>query len=57
MSIPFYLLASKGINIGHFNIQGIFGDELSKFSEFKVLLTSPANNNLHIFGLSETKFK
>ena len=45
-------LANKGINIGHLNIQGICGDKLSKFSELKVLLTSPANSNLHIFGLS-----
>lgn len=54
---PLLNLASKGINIGHLNIQGICGDKLSKFSELKVLLTSPENNNLHIFGLSETKLK
>ena len=50
-------IANKGINIGHLNIQGICGDKLSKFSELKVLLTSPANSNLHIFGLSETNLK
>ncbi|MCG7879242.1 MAG: endonuclease/exonuclease/phosphatase family protein, partial [Candidatus Thiodiazotropha endolucinida] len=50
-------LSSKGINIGHLNIQGICGENLTKFSELKVLLTLPENNNLHIFGLSETKLK
>ena len=50
-------LNNKGINIGHLNIQGICGENLSKFSELQVLLTSPGNNNLHIFGLSETKLK
>ena len=50
-------LSSRGINIGHLNIQGICGEKLSKFSELKVLLTLPENDNLHIFGLSETKLK
>lgn len=50
-------LSSKGINIGHLNIQGICGENLSKFSELKILLTAPENDDLHIFGLSETKLK
>ena len=50
-------LRSKGINIGHLNVQGICGENLSKFSELKILLTAPKNNGLHIFGLSETKLK
>ena len=49
-------MSSRGLNIGHLNIQGICG-ELNKFSELKVLLTLPENNNLHILGLSETKLK
>ena len=52
-----FKLSSKGINIGHLNIQGICGEKLGTFSELKVLLTLPENNNLHIFGLSETKLK
>ena len=50
-------LSSRGINIGHLNIQGICGEKLGKFSELKVLLTLPENNNLHILGLNETKLK
>ena len=50
-------LNSRGMNIGHLNIQGICGEKLGKFSELKVLLTLPENNNLHILGLSETKLK
>ena len=50
-------LSSRGLNIGHLNIQGICGENLNKFSELKVLLTLPENNNLHILGLSETKLK
>ena len=30
---------------------------MCKFSEIKAILTSPENNSLHIFGLSETKLK
>ena len=52
-----FKLSSRGINIGHLNIQGICGEKLGKFSELKVLLTLPENNNLHILGLSETKLK
>ena len=33
-------LSSRGINIGHLNIQGICGEKLGKFSELKVLLTT-----------------
>ena len=50
-------LSSRGLNIGHLNIQGICGENLNKFSEPKVLLTLLENNNLHILGLSETKLK
>ena len=50
-------LNSRGMNIGHLNIQGICGEKLGKFSELKVLLTLPENNNLHILGLSETMLK
>ena len=50
-------LNSRGMNIGHLNNQGICGEKLGKFSELKVLLTLPENNNLHILGLSETKLK
>ena len=50
-------LSGKGINIGHLNVQGICGENLSKFSELKILLTAPENNGLHILGLSETKLK
>ena len=48
---------SKGLNFGHLNIQGICGKNMCKFSEIKAMLTSPANNSLHIFGISETKLK
>ena len=50
-------MGSKGINIGHLNIQGICGENISKFSELKLLLTVRENFNLHILGLSETKLK
>ena len=50
-------LNSKGINIGHLNVQGIFGDKMSKFSEITSLLTAPVNSGLHIFGMSQTKLK
>ena len=32
-------LNSRGMNIGHLNIQGICGEKLGKFSELKVVLT------------------
>ena len=50
-------MSSKGINIGHLNVQAICGENLRKLSELKLLLTAPENNDLHIFGLSETKLK
>ena len=34
-------LNSKGINIGHLNVQGIFGDKMSKFSEISAILATP----------------
>ena len=43
--------------MGHLNIQGICGEKLCKFSELQVLLSSPKNNNVHVFGISETKLK
>ena len=52
-----YDLSSKGINIGHLNVQGICGDRMSKFSEITSKLTSPVNKTLHIFEMSETKLK
>ena len=48
-------LDSKGINIGDLNIQGFCGENMSKFSELKLLLTARENCNLHILGLSEIK--
>ena len=55
---PFSLsLNRKGYNIGHINIQGLCEDNLSKFSEISLMLTSKENDTLHIFGMSETKLK
>ena len=48
-------LNSKGINIGHLNVQGICGDKMSKFSEITSLLTAPVNSGLHIFGMSQSE--
>ena len=48
-------LPNKGLNFGHWNIQGICGKDMCKFSEVKTILT--VNKNLHILGLSETKLK
>ena len=50
-------MSSRGLNIGHLNIQGICGENLNKFLELKVLLTLLENNHLHILGLSVTKLK
>ncbi len=50
-------LPCKGFNIGYLNIQGICGTNLSKFEELKCMLTSDKNNQLHVFGISETKLK
>ena len=55
---PFSInLKNKGYNIGHLNIQGICGNNLCKFSELSLMLTSKDYENLHIFGMSETKLK
>ena len=55
---PFSInLQNKGYNIGHLNIQGICGNNLCKFSELSIMLSSKDYENLHIFGLSETKLK
>ncbi|MEW8547727.1 MAG: endonuclease/exonuclease/phosphatase family protein, partial [Candidatus Thiodiazotropha sp.] len=48
-------LPNKGLNFGHWNIQGICGKDMSKFSEIKAILT--VSKNIHILGLSETKLK
>ena len=50
-------LSSRGINIGHLNIQAMCGEKLGKLSELKIMLTLSENNNLHVLGLSETKLK
>ena len=50
-------LNSKGIDIGHLNVQGICGNKMSKFLEISAILTAPENNKLHICGMSETKLK
>ena len=49
--------SSKCINIDHLHSQGICGDRMSKFSAKTSILTSPVNNKLHIFRMSETKLK
>ena len=46
-------LSDRGLNFGHLNIQGIYGNGMCKFSELKALLSA----NVNIFGLSETKLK
>ena len=49
---PFSInLKNKGYNIGHLNIQGICGNNLCKFSELSLMLTSKDYENLHIFGM------
>ena len=50
-------LKKKGYNVGHLNVQGLCGDNLSKFSEISTMLTNKENEKLHIFGMSETKLK
>ena len=50
-------LKVKGINCDHLHIQGICGQNMSKFSELKLMLTDEEIRNLHVFGLSETKLK
>ena len=46
-------LNKKGMNFGFINIQGICGNELSKFSKFNLMLTSEKNKKLHVFLLSQ----
>ena len=41
-------LKVKGINCGHLNIQGIFGQNMSNFSELKLMSTAEENRNNHI---------
>ena len=50
-------LSAKCFNFGHLNVQGLCGQNMSKFSQLKALLSSPVNNALHLIGLSETKLK
>ena len=50
-------LKKKGMNFGFINIQGICGNELSKFSEINLMLTSETMKNLHAFCFCETKLK
>ena len=53
-STPFEL-KKKGINFIFRNIQGIRGNEMSKFSEINLMLTSETNKNLHVFLLLRNK--
>ena len=48
-------LPNKGLNVGHWNIQGISDKDMCKFYDIKAILT--VNKNVHILGLSETKLK
>ena len=50
-------LNSKGVDIGHLNVQRLWEDKMSKYSEISAILTAPENNKLHICGMSETKLK
>ena len=45
-------LTNKGLKIGHLNIQGL----QNKFDQVDLMLNS-SGNEIHIFGLSETKLK
>ena len=45
-------LTAKGFKIGHLNIQGI----QNKFDQVQLMLNN-SNNDIHVFGLSETKLK
>ena len=45
-------LTAKGFKIGHLNIQGL----QNKFDQVQLMLNN-SNNDIHIFGLSETKLK
>ena len=48
-------LPNKDLNVCHWNIQGVSGKDMCKFSEIKAILT--VNKNVHILGLSDTKLK
>ena len=50
-------LKKKGTNFGFINIQGICGNELSKFSDINLMLTLETNKNLQMFCFCETKLK
>ena len=50
-------LTAKGFNFAHLNVQGLCGQNMSKFSQLKTLLNNPINSSLHLIGLSETKLK
>ena len=55
MSVPDSLdlkLLSKGMNIGHLNIQGI----QNKIEQLKIIFSS-SQNLIHVLGLRETKLK
>ena len=43
-------LTVKGFNFAHLNVQGLCGQNMSKFSQLKAMLKSPVNNALHLFG-------
>ena len=51
------ILPERGCVFGHINIQGICGKSMTKFSELKLLLSTPLNSTLHVFGISETKLE
>ena len=48
-------LITKGFNFAHLNVQGLCGQNMSKFSQLQAMLKSPVNSALHLFGLSEKK--
>ena len=50
-------LKRKGMNFGFINIQGVYGNEMSKFSEINLMITSETNKNLHVVCFCETKLK
>ena len=50
-------LTAKGFNFAHLNVQGLCGQNMSKFSQLKTMLNNPINSSLHLIGLSETKLK
>ena len=50
-------LTTKGFNFAHLNVEGLCGQNMSKFSQLRAMLKSPVNSALQLFGLSETKLK